>query len=410
MYDGLTLEQRHTMKQDEMAKAEKRNTIKYIKWLKAVNAGTEADMAAANIAQAVQLPRDSRGTHKRDASREAKQWAKIAKTPPPPPPPPFRGESLEDPQRIVRECKAYFRPLKKDIYSPNHARDCIDVASGWVKGDSLEDLDREIDERHLRGEAPMGTWEDFIYFLKGTVKDPLNRELDAIGNSSVSRGRAKGYDSTSMSWRQPTEKPKQPSCLKKREVYRFLLGLNEDLQAKIMGEGPDSRSTRDKVLNAAIRQEVILEAASRGSEESGSKGSQSTQPPSTKSKPTTSNSDTSTVAVGCVDLSLPTSAAIYKGCVESREEAIVSTKISYFQRLGHFFTCRTDRGELRANQWARVHVGGGLDDLDGRGMLGARDESVSGGADGGLDHGEGGGEKGKHVLKANPLPCCTSLV
>jgi Zinc knuckle len=284
-YEAMTGEQLEEILAAQEAEADRQRKIQRIQYLKSGRIGTDAQMMAELKAPVPVVPYDSRGDHKRLASRDAEYDAKLLR---PTPPEPFDGKDYNQLIKFIQGCRLYFRALRRDLLDPAQAESCVATAATWLKDEPRADFVREMDF--------IKTWDDFQFFLKGCIKDPLTREFEATRRMQFAR-QQKGQSARQFLHElEEAEAEVKAAMLSKEtmDAYRFLHGLSFELRAAIMGEAPEIRSTRDNILNAALRHENRLEAESRGKKDQSTKsGGQASQSAPAKSKPITGQSQRS---------------------------------------------------------------------------------------------------------------------
>lgn len=237
------------------AAATKARNIQRIIYLQAGNTGTEAQQLVEQDQLRTLPTYESRGGHKRGASREFDRNLKYLK---PDTPNHFDGTDYTLLENFIMSSRLYFEAVGYDLKNPDQAKTCIATAATWLDGDAKWSYTRAQNN----AAASVATWDAFVIFLRGTIKDPQTRIFEAtrrVLHTKQDKGQAARQYLHQL---EAAEAEVKAASLpeEEKEAYRFLQGLRGPLRSAIMAEPQEVRKNRDGVLTAAVRHEARLAA------------------------------------------------------------------------------------------------------------------------------------------------------
>lgn len=253
----------------------RQETIERIRYLRSGGTLSAEQMRAQEAAAQQQgFPPESGRNHKRPATDTLVGYAKLFK---PDPPKHFKGDDYQTLNEFIMGMEMYFEACRLDLSDPDVARTAIQSAATWLDGDARQSYYR-------LGHAP-ATWDDFLDFLRGTVKDPQTRLFDATQAAQFKRQWKDQGVRQFLHELEQAEAEVEAARLNEveRKMWRFLHSLRPELRNAIMAEPQEVRASRDTVLTAACRHELRISA-----EKSQKAKAKEHAPSESASKPSTS--------------------------------------------------------------------------------------------------------------------------
>ena len=198
---------------------------------------------------------ESGGSRKRPATDDLAGYTKIFKSDPPKH---FKGDSYQALTEFIMGTEMYFESYHQDLKDPDTAKRAIQTAATW--------LEEEPRQSYYRQRNTPATWEEFLTFLRGTIKDPQTRTFEATYAAQFRRQYKDQGVRQYLHELEQAENEVEASGLTETELkmWRFLHGLQTPIRNAIMAEPQEVRLSRDTVLSAACRHETRLASEQKG--------------------------------------------------------------------------------------------------------------------------------------------------